>query len=191
MRMENILDPSEGQKANFVLWCPRDFPADIAVKWDFWPLHSKGLGMLFFSAMGLQGKDLFDSSLSTREGRYEQYYNGDINAYHVSYYRHSSPTENSFQTCNMRKSKGFHLVCQGPDPIPTGDDARKGPYHMMLIKHGGDITFFINELSIFHFHDDGTKYGPVLSGGKIGLRQMAPLIGEYANLEVYSVTCDH
>lgn len=190
MRMENVLDPSLGQKANFVLWCPKDFPSDIAVKWDFWPLHSKGLGMLFFSAKGLNGEDLFSTDLLSREGRYEQYYNGDINAYHVSYFRHSSPNENSFQTCNLRKSKGFYLVSQGADPIPAGDDAREGPYHMMLIKHGGHITFHINELTIFKFHDNGKTYGSVLEGGKIGLRQMAPLIGEYANLEVYSIACD-
>jgi hypothetical protein len=188
MRMENILDPSLGQKANFVLWCPQDFPEDIAVKWDFWPLYNIGLAMLFFSATGMNGEDLFDPKLMKREGRYEQYYNGDINAYHASYFRHSSPNEDNFQTCNLRKSKGFHLVCQGADPIPTGENNRKGPYHMMMIKHGGDIMFYINELPIFHFYDDGSTYGPVHGGGKIGLRQMAPLIGEYANLEVFTVT---
>lgn len=190
MRMESVLDPIEGQKANFVFWCPMDFPSDIAVKWDFWPLNSKGLGMIFFSATGINGEDLFSSDLLPRDGRYEQYYNGDINAYHASYFRHSAPNENSFQTCNLRKSKGFYLVCQGPDPIPACDDAREGPYHMMMTKHGGHIAFYINDLLIFKFNDNGKTYGSVLDSGKIGLRQMAPLVGEYANLEVYSIAYD-
>ncbi|MXZ23173.1 MAG: DUF1961 family protein, partial [Caldilineaceae bacterium SB0665_bin_25] len=49
---------------------------------------------------------------------------------------------------------------------------------------GAEVAFLINELPIFSWRDDGVSYGPVLGGGKIGLRQMAPLVGEYANLVV-------
>jgi hypothetical protein len=31
---------------------------------------------------------------------------------------------------------------------------------------------------------DGKSHGPLLGGGKIGFRQMAPLIAEYANFRV-------
>ena len=34
------------------------------------------------------------------------------------------------------------------------------------------------------WHDDSVIGGPPLAGGRIGLRQMAPLIAEYGNLEV-------
>lgn len=47
--------------------------------------------------------------------------------------------------------------------------------------------FFIDELNIFSWQDDGNEYGKVLDGGKIGFRQMAPLIGEYSDLKVYSL----
>jgi len=30
-------------------------------------------------------------------------------------------------------------------------------------------------------------YGPLLEDGKIGFRQMAPLVAEYANLKVYEL----
>jgi hypothetical protein len=30
------------------------------------------------------------------------------------------------------------------------------------------------------------RFGPVLTGGKIGFRQMTPMIAEYANLEIRS-----
>jgi hypothetical protein len=39
---------------------------------------------------------------------------------------------------------------------------------------------------IFTWEDDGATYGPRLQAGKIGFRQMAPLIAEYANLKVYA-----
>ena len=31
LRMQNKLDPEEGQKSNFVLWCPQKFPKDVAI----------------------------------------------------------------------------------------------------------------------------------------------------------------
>ena len=42
LRLENRLDPSLQQKANYVFWCPEDFPSDIAITWDFWPVREPG-----------------------------------------------------------------------------------------------------------------------------------------------------
>ncbi|GAB2567527.1 DUF1961 family protein [Gracilibacillus alcaliphilus] len=186
LRMENKKDPLQGQKSNFVLWCPEDFPENIAVTWDFWPIREPGLCILFFAAKGGAGEDLFSSSLTKRTGIYDQYHHGDINAYHVSYYRRKWEDERQFHTSNLRKSYGFHLVAQGADPLPNVEDA-KGPYQLELVKYQGDITFYMNQLPIFHFHDDGREYGPYLKDGKIGFRQMAPLIAEYANLKVFQL----
>ena len=186
MRMENRRDPGEGQAANFVYWCPKDFPADISVLWDFWPVREPGLCILFFSATGATGQDLFDSGLAERHGEYKQYHSSDINAFHVSYFRRKYEDERAFHTCNLRKSHGFHLVCQGADPIPSVVDAEP-PYRIHVIKCGDHVVFSVNDLPIFDWVDDGETYGPLLGGGKIGFRQMAPLIGEYANLVVRQV----
>jgi integrase len=40
------------------------------------------------------------------------------------------------------------------------------------------------ELFALRWEDDGSIGGSALAGGKVGFRQMAPLIGEYANLTV-------
>jgi hypothetical protein len=186
MRMENKMDARNGQKSNFVYWCPEDFPANIAVTWDFWPIREPGLCILFFAANGMNGEDLFDSSLKQRTGVYDEYHHGDINAYHVSYYRRRWEDERAFHTSNLRKSYGFHLVAQGPDPLPGVNDAQ-GPYQITLVKFNGQISFLINDMLIFQFEDDGDTYGEILQGGKIGFRQMAPLIAEYANLKVYEL----
>lgn len=185
MRLESARDPEEGQRSNFVFWCPEHFPSDLYVTWDFRPIREPGLCMLFFAAAGASGEDLFDPALRTRAGEYAHYHSGDINALHVSYFRRRYPEERAFHTCNLRKSRGAHLVCQGADPIPDAADA-DGAYRIGLLKHGHEVSFFINDLPIFRWSDDGETYGPVLGGGKIGFRQMAPLVGEYANFKVYT-----
>ncbi|MBW4082458.1 DUF1961 family protein [Paenibacillus sp. S150] len=184
LRMESTLDSAEGQKANIVLWLPGSFPADMAVSWKFRPLREPGLAILFFSAGGKDGRDLFDPALPRRTGEYEQYHHGAIDAFHVSYFRRMWAEERAFHTCNLRKSYGFHLVAQGADPLPDISDMAE-PYRMLVVKHGRTVSFAINGLPVFTWTDDGTSYGPLLSGGRIGFRQMAPLIAEYSDLTVY------
>ena len=187
MRMENALSNELGQKANYVLWCNEIFPENIKVTWEFKPLTDIGLCILFFSAMGKNGEELFDPSLNKRTGEYPQYHSGDINAFHVSYFRRKEVDERAFHTCNLRKSYGFHLVAQGADPIPAANDAIDF-YRISLTKLNHIITFSINDLDIFTYEDDGVTYGDFLKGGRIGFRQLAPLIAEYKNLAVYHLT---
>ena len=149
LRMENQLDAASGQKAKYVLWCPEDFPADLFVRWQFYPIH------------------------------------GDIDAFHISYFRRKEPDERAFHTCNLRKSHGFYLTAQGGDPIPDADEA-EGPYEIAVLKRGNEVRFYINALELFRFKDDGVTYGKLLEGGKIGFRQLAPMIGEYENLEMWA-----
>lgn len=183
LRLESLRPASDGQAANIVLWCPEEFPRDVTISWDFWPVHEPGLCIMFFHARGRGGEDLFDPALAARTGPYEQYHHGDIDAYHVSYFRRMWPSERALHTCNLRKSYGFHLVAQGADPLPAVLDAQ-GPYRMRLDILEGEITFSVNDIVSFTWADDGQ----ILEGGKIGLRQMAPMIGEYANLRVEAVT---
>lgn len=186
MRMENVLCEKEGQKANYVLWCPVEFPADIRIEWEFLPIREPGLCMLFFAARGKNGEDLFDTGLMKRTGEYPQYHHGDINAFHISYFRRKEEAERAFHTCNLRKSYGFYLTARGGDPIPDVYDVKE-PYLISVEKKGQQVVFLINELEIFRFVDDGRTWGPFLGGGKLGFRQLAPMIGEYANLRVFSI----
>ncbi|RMD75677.1 MAG: DUF1961 family protein [Lentisphaerae bacterium] len=189
MRLESKRAPEEGQKANLVYWCPMDFPDHILVSWDFYPIREPGLAIMFFAARGLHGEDLFDPALTRREGIYSQYFDGDINTLHISYFRRRYPGERAFTTCNLRKSKGGHLVAQGADPIPSIPDADP-PYHIELLKAGPHVVFSIRHkeqrIECLSWYDD-QQVGPVLGSGKIGFRQMAPLIAEYANLRVSRV----
>ena len=184
MRLSGKKSPAEGQKANFVLWCPMVFPADIRIEWEFRPIKEPGLAMLFFAAKPRSGHgSIFDSSLQARTGEYEQYHSGDINAYHLSYFRRKEPSERSFHTCLLRKSYGAYLVCQGADPIPDASEDAQW-YQMSVTKRGSRISFYINELKIFEFYDDGMTFGDILTGGNIGFRQLSPMVAEYKNFKV-------
>lgn len=187
LRMENAISAQEGQKANYVLWCPKDFPSDVRIEWKFQPLKEPGLAILFFSAKGRKGGDIFDESLTKRTGEYVQYHHGDIDAFHVSYFRRKEPDERALHTCNLRKSYGFYLVSQGGDPIPDADDCAQ-MYKIALEKKGSLVRFLVEEVEVFRFEDDGETYGPLLKGGKIGFRQLAPMIAEYSDLKVFELT---
>lgn len=186
MRIESVISPQQGQKANYVFWCDREFPDNIRIEWDFRPVTEPGLAMIFLSAKGINGEDIFDDNLGKRTGEYIQYHHGDINAFHISYFRRKEPDERQFHTCNLRKSYGFHLVAQGADPIPDADDATKD-YHLSVIKRDNYLSFSVDNLKVFEFVDDGITYGPLLKGGRIGFRQLAPMVGEYSNLKVYEL----
>lgn len=185
LRLESTRGAEEGQKANVVFWCPEIFPAELAVSWRFRPLREPGLAILFFAAAGAGGKDLFDPSLPVRTGEYDQYHHGEIDAYHISYFRRMWEEERAFHTCNLRKSYGFHLVAQGADPLPDTADMT-ADYRMLVVKRGAAVTFAINELPVLHWLDDGSSFGPLLGAGRLGFRQMAPLIAEYCDLVVYA-----
>jgi len=193
MRLEGARDPgpdtdqAANQRANLVYWCSVEFQDNIFIYWDFWPVQEPGLCILFFSARGRNGEDLFDPELAPRSGPYDQYHHGDINALHVSYFRRRDARARIFCTCNLRKSHGFHMVAQGADPIPCVRDAA-GPYRIEVVKAGPRVRFTINNLIILDWSDDGQACGPVLGGGWIGFRQMTPMIGEYANFTVRSIT---
>jgi len=185
MVLENVLDESLGQKSNFVFWCPHDFEGDIEISWKFRPIKEPGLAIMFFHALGLNGASIFSESLQKRTGEYDLYHSGDINAYHISYFRRKWDTERCFHTCNLRKSKGFHLVAQGADPIPDVDDCKEF-YEIKIANKGSRVAFFIDDLLIFTYDDDASL-GAVLKKGKIGFRQMAPLKAVYFDLQVYRI----
>ena len=186
LRLANAESETLGQKANYVLWCREVFPEDLLLEITFRPLREPGLAMLFFAAAGRNGVGLFDPSLSPRTGEYIQYHHGEMDAFHLSFFRRKEKDERSFHTCNLRKSYGFHLVAQGADPIPDVADADRF-YTLSLLKQGPFVRFAVDGLEVLRFEDDGLTYGPRLKGGCIGLRQLAPMIGEYKDLKVFGV----
>lgn len=188
------LSSSGGLGDHFTLWCPAIFPSRIRITWEFSPTSEPGLAMIFFGASSAShnptdpDSSIFSPSLIPRNGAYAQYHSGDIRALHISYFRRRWEDERAFHTCNLRKSPGFHLVSQGADPLPPVVDTRGDFYQIEVLKEGNSVKFFINGLRLFEWVDeeDGMT-GPLVEGGRIGFRQMAPLVARYRNLEVWEL----
>ena len=140
--------------------------------------------MLFFGAAAAAGGGVFDAGMAPRTGAYPQYHSSDIRTLHVSYFRRKWEDERAFHTTNLRKSPGFHLVAQGADPLPSVADARGDFYRLELVHDAGHVAFSIDDLPLFTWRDDETT-GPRVGAGRIGFRQMAPLVAAYRNLEVH------
>lgn len=138
----------------------------------------ESLACALFAAAGANAEDIHDSALRTRTGEYDQYHHGDINAFHVWYFRRALPLGGRFTPATCARVMGPHLVARGADPIPDADEAAAG-CRISVVKCGAEITLWINDLQVLGWHDDGESYGPTPGGGKLGFRQMAPPIAEY------------
>ena len=181
-----LLASAGGFDDHWTFWCPEVFGDRIRVTWEFSPRQEPGLAMLFFGAAANAGGSIFDDGLAERTGAYPQYHSGDIRTLHVSYFRRRWEDERAFHTCNLRKSPGFHLVSQGADPLPPVVDAREAFYRIEVIKDGPRVGFSIDDLPLFDWTDDEST-GPRIREGRIGFRQMSPLVACYRNLEVHAL----
>jgi len=181
------LRSSGGPDDHFTFWCPEEFGDRIRISWEFSPVSEPGLAMLFFGAASVSGGGIFDAGLAPRDGSYPQYHSGDIRTLHVSYFRRRWEDERAFHTANLRKSPGFHLVAQGADPLPPVVDARGAFYRITIEKDRAEVRFSIDDLLLFTWTDDEST-GLRVGSGRLGFRQMAPLVARYRKLEVHDLS---
>jgi hypothetical protein len=186
MEMASKVPDSMVKNGHIVHWCPPDFPESFVAEWEMRVISPAGLCIVFFAAQGLNGEDIFEPSLPKRTGVFAQYNQGAISCYHISYYA-NTPSSPGRITSNLRKNNGFHLVSNGPPGIEPGSDAT---HALRLIKDAAHIQLQVDAEVIIDWTDDGQRYGPVLGGGKIGLRQMQWTAGRYRNLRVYELGAD-
>lgn len=175
---------SPGGAGHIVNWCPVVFPDSFVAEWDVQHLE-KGLGLciVFIAAEGLNGEDIFAPSLPKRTGVFEQYVNGAIRNYHVSYYANPDDAPDR-QSANVRKNPGSHLVLEGDEGIPT---ASMAIHHMRLVKDHGHIMMFDDGRKFVDWTDDGQALGPIYGEGKIGLRQMKWTGFRYRDFKVWTL----
>lgn len=169
--------PDEDFESTF--WCDKDFPSDMVVQWEMRPVpKERSLAILYFSAIGKNGEDIFDPELAERAGEFHLYHSGDIDNYHISFWSGNRPTS------NLRKNRGFYLVQNGPQGIPVDSDQ---VHKVTLVKQGGAIQLAVDDRLVIDYVDDGESFGPVHGEGKIGFRQVRWTDAFYRNLRVYKL----
>lgn len=174
---------SPGEEMHHVFWCPVDFPDSFVAEWEAQNLNPEaGLVIVFFAASGESQQDIFDLSLPSRDGTFDQYTLGKIHSYHISYYANARHNPNRGHA-NLRKNNTFTLLQEGGRGIPT----RSTVIHKIrLVKDGSHIAMFVDGNKIIDHIDDGDNR-PVLRSGKIGFRQMKWTRFQYRNFKVWSI----
>src|SRR5690606_16996103 len=133
------------QKWHHVFWCPKDFPSRFVAEWEMQNLNPEGgLAIVFFAAKGVDGRDIFDSSLPSRDGTFRQYTKELMRSYHISYYA-NIPKNPDRKFAHLRMIYMFALVQQGPVGIPKESTAI---HHLRLVNDGAHIRFFVDDRMI-------------------------------------------
>jgi len=156
-------DPTRKNKKernHVVLWNTRILPDDFLMEFTFMPVSpDSGLAILFFSAIGKDGTDIFDRRREKRGGVFRAYHSGELDCYHISYW--AIPR----QIVNLRKNHGFRLVAATESNPWQG---KSPPYRVRLLKISGRIELETNGEIVLTWEDDGTPLG----AGCFGLRTM-------------------
>lgn len=172
---------SEGQAWHHVYWCPLEFPESFEASWEMQNMNPEaGLCIVFFSAVGIEGEDIFDPSLPERDGTFSQYTKDKINSYHISYYA-NNPKNQEREASHLRKNNMFEIVNLGPEGISKSSTEI---HRIRLIKKDARVVFYVDEAKIIDWTDDGKSLGPVYGKGKFGFRQMQWTHFRYRNLKV-------
>lgn len=184
---------SPNKAEHHVFWCSQDFPESFIAEWEVQNLAiDSGLLIVFFSALGVNGQDIFDKSLAARDGTFDQYTLGDIKSYHISYYANVAHEPGRVHA-NLRKNNTFSLLQSGDEGIPTLSTAI---HKVKLIKNKAHIRLYIDGRKAIDYVDDqplvaGVNTGKTLGAGKIGLRQMQWSHFRYRNFSVWSIADAH
>lgn len=177
------LATGEDDAGHLVFWLRKELPSDFLAEWEIRPVSEHGLMIVFFAARGVNGEDALSPALAPRDGTFTQYHSGDINCYHISYYA-NTPAAPGRLTGNLRKNRGFTLVSNGPPGISA---ASRSWHKISLLKQAAHIRLAVDGEVKIDWSDDGSSCGPVLKGGKFGLRQMVWATAEYRNLTIESI----
>ena len=101
----------------------------------------------------------------------------------ISYYMRDTRKDRAFHTCTLTKTTTNTCFAKVADPLPNASDALDF-YKMTVIKRSGQVSFYIGEMPILEYKDDGMTYGDILTGGKIGFYHGGGLKALYRNLKV-------
>jgi hypothetical protein len=180
IRVESL--PGGGAHPAATLWLPDVVPAEFRMTYDFKAIDQVGYNILLVAGQGADGEDVAAWSRSATWDSYA--YAGRLRAYTISYSRGPTGTSGMRKLWapkgDVEKDEMDPVVSSAADPCPEPGLL----HHMMLTKEGARIRFEVDGALVHDYTDDGA-YGPVLVGGRVGLRNFAyPKTVEYADIRI-------
>lgn len=146
--------------------------SSFSIEFDFKALYPTPLHMVLFSALGTNGKGIFDETFPKRNGLSTELMTGNLNNYRISYF------EPQRKTANLRKAPGRKLLYEGEDIVSKNPDKT---YHCEIKKINNEISYIVDGKLIFSYKDNQP-----LAGGYWGFRLMPCALGAYDNIKVYN-----
>ena len=176
---------NDTENSNMVVWHKTAYPADILMEFTVNHHASRnGLTLVFLSATGMQGENVFDLSLPVREAVFRRYNRG-LSNYSVSYWSRNQDAaslgKGERYSNRIRRNPGANLIATDKSQTDTCSDC---DYRIRILKIGGTITVEINGIVVNQAIDDSLPY----KGGHIGLRSMKGISKvSYDNFKVWAV----
>ncbi|MEN9906910.1 MAG: hypothetical protein RLZZ540_51 [Bacteroidota bacterium] len=177
--VSNNTDKSSTEKdtvflgGSFNIWNKKfQTQSSFSIEFDFKALYPTPLHMILFSALGTNGKGIFDTGFPERNGLSSELMTGQLNNYRISY------LEPQRKTANLRKAPGRKLLYEGEDIVSKNPNKT---YHCEITKINDEISYIVDGKTIFTYKDSQP-----LAGGYWGFRLMPCALGEYDNIKVYN-----
>ncbi|MCR5672039.1 MAG: YesU family protein [Butyrivibrio sp.] len=159
---ENMTAAEQGTDAPEILFGKgMSFPSDILIEWEFMPMTGGGAFEMFFGV-----KD-------TPEGE---------SAYGISFLKRDTDKDRAFNLCRLMKYPMGAELERAADPLPT--EPSDVWYSMKIHKKGGKIAFYIDDLLVLQYDDEGGEHGDILTGGAIIPRLSDGMRAGYRNIRV-------
>lgn len=162
-----------GGEGTMNLWSTFTVEGSFLVEFDYLPLDSPRGGTMF-QMCGRHPMPNSDTDFMTTAswGAMSHYMFG-VSCYHFSFAVKD-------RDCRLRKTgQGFHILSSVPDPV-----AGTGRWHRLAFaRHGARLLFFADGALVQEYHDQGRR-GPVLEGGRIGIRNWSGHRAWFRNLAI-------
>lgn len=169
-------------KKHAVFWLTKRIPADFLLEFTVRPHNRKnGLNIVFFNTTGPNGENIFDPPIKPRDGSFKQYWDGDLQSYHVSYWAGAGANAGTRGgQANLRRNPGKTLLASGNDLITSGETGTHQT--VRFYKRGGAIRVMVDDVVAVAYDDDD----PLDLPGWIGLRQMGHTLScRYGHVRIW------
>jgi hypothetical protein len=173
---------SENFGRQLYLWTKRTFEGDILIEFEFKPLQEFGLALVVFHASGMSREDFMADYPPRTSGRMLTVHSEDVRNYHCEYYRKMNAVRNDIASAAVIKNPYQWPLAYGTLPGSLEVNA----WHRLRIRTDhGRIAVSLDGKCICEGRDIPlTNNGPLLTFGRVALRQMVNTKMIYRDLRV-------